>query len=121
MHYGVLGMKWGRRKQKISGNGSNKSSRKALSKQRKAILKDYNNTGRINRAKYNAKLNSGTLSGTQKHYTKQTYESMTKKYGKTKVDDALKWNKRRANIGTAIGAAAGLSLALVYNKRRGRI
>lgn len=92
---------------------SGKTSRKEIRKERKAILRDYNNTLRYNKQDYSNKLSAGKLKGNEKDYMTKTYNDMVKKYGKKKLADAKKYQTRVANAASFIGAAAGASLAAI--------
>lgn len=107
-HHGVLGMKWGRRKQQESSG-----QRKV---RRKDVLRDYKNELKIQKAKYKAKQSSGQLKGTEKHWSETAYNNMKKKYGKVSINDAIKHRERLANGATIVGGLIGIGGAILLNK-----
>lgn len=114
-HYGVPGMKWGQRKQKgLTGRISGKrAAKKALKNQRKQIFKEYSSSIKVEKAKDNATLGTSSYNS-KSSYSDRAYNQVAKKYGKKKLNDAIKANERRGNIAAMGSAAAGTAAVMAY-------
>lgn len=124
IHYGVLGMKWGMRRAKSSSGLSRKErkeqrqerkeQRKERRKERKEILNEYS----LNQKLKSAQLQKDYARGknTDKNYLDEAYKTTVKKYGKKKVDDAVKYNQRVGNIAQVAGAGVGIAAVIAYNQ-----
>lgn len=110
-------MKWGVRKNKSSTSsleGSKKQhSRKDLRKQRKQIIKDYYDTEK----KIYYKQLSKTGDTTSKY--SEAHKAIVKKYGKTKVEDALKYDNRKAKV--TVAALGTVTLGTLAYARKHKI
>lgn len=119
-HHGVPGMKWGVRKNK-NVKTNKRVSRKELKKQRKAIAKDYFDTRRIKESIYNRDFNRGKITGTEDSWERKAYNEMKKKYGKTKLDDAIKWNEKAGEklsiVSSMVGVAGVIGATYLLNKK----
>lgn len=121
IHFDVPGMKWGRRKARETGGNGNRMSRperKALRREQKSIMKDYNTTLKARKYEYNSKLSSGKLKGTERHPIEQARRDMHKKYGKKSFNDAFDAQQRAATKATIVGAGLGTLAAVLYAKSK---
>lgn len=105
-HYGVLGMKWGQRKQRSTSSSINRDRRKL----QKQYRKEY-------RAKKLSGQNTTIGSGAhRKNLSKTNYASvkadqdLKKKYGTKAVNQNSKQNKSRQLKAAAAGAAVGAAI-----------
>lgn len=104
-HYGVLGMKWGRRKQR------------ALKGRRPRYGQMNKTYRRVYRSSYKANRKSGSsIRGSLYRADAEARKTIINKYGKTSLDQL---NTHNANMARAIGIAAAMMVmqnnTLYYN------
>lgn len=106
-HYGVLGMKWGRRKQKSSGS-SNRTSRR----EEKKVVKEAKKRGIVSSVKKTKKVKIKDLSDSELQ-SKIRRLQMEKQYRDLKRDEVSKGRKMAGQILSNVGVKLGTEV--LYN------
>lgn len=110
IHFGIPGMKWGRRKQPERSGNNRKTNVRAIEKKNYNIVK--------NRLKQ-----TGVKTTQLRSYeTGRLNNKKIKKYlgqdiSMNQVDDYLKRRNIRANVATILGGVAGTSLAAILSAK----
>lgn len=113
LHYGVLGMKWGVRKQRSKSNRSRRKARKKqISNKEDSDNKSSNNIKKMTDAELKRKINRLQLEKQYKDLSRQTMSD-----GKRIVNDILKNSAR--NVGTqALTKYSLIAIDKAYEKRQ---
>lgn len=113
IHYGIPGMKWGHRKQRISNP-------RAISAKKAQRMKQKQNYKLIKQRAKQTGTNINKLQNYEKGglSSKKVKKALGSDIKVSQVSDYLKENNRRATIGTIIGGVIGTSLAVALNRKR---